>query len=109
MSTHNICFYGQLTKIIIHLSSNTLLICSSDKHGPNKFLIPYFSKFYSVARQMKTINYQLSSQKCLEEGWTLRAPSPLLDDLGDNVFEPEPLDPAMIAEGRVGLHSLFLR
>lgn len=55
----------------------------------------------AVARQMKTINYQLSSQKCLEEGWTLRAPSPLLEDLGDNVFEPEPLDPAMIAEGRL--------
>ena len=57
--------------------------------------------FPLVARQMKTINYQLSSQKCLEEGWTLRAPSPLLEDLGDNVFEPEPLDPAMVAEGRV--------
>ena len=60
-----------------------------------------FNIFPTVARQMKTINYQLSSQKCLEEGWTLRAPSPLLDDIGDNVFEPEPLDPAMIAEGRV--------
>ena len=30
MSTHNICFYGELTKIILSLSSNTLLICSSD-------------------------------------------------------------------------------
>ena len=29
MSTHNIHFYGELTKIIIQLSSNTLLICSS--------------------------------------------------------------------------------
>ena len=28
MSTHNICFYGELTKIIFQLSSNTLLICS---------------------------------------------------------------------------------
>ena len=27
MSTHNICFYGKLTKIIPKLSSNTLLIC----------------------------------------------------------------------------------
>ena len=26
MSTHNICFYGELTKIIVQLSSNTLLI-----------------------------------------------------------------------------------
>ena len=29
MNTHNICFYGELTKIILQLSSNTLLICSS--------------------------------------------------------------------------------
>ena len=29
MSTHNIYFYGELTKIILQLSSNTLLICSS--------------------------------------------------------------------------------
>ena len=28
MSTHNICFYGELTEIIPKLSSNTLLICS---------------------------------------------------------------------------------
>ena len=30
MSTHNICFYGELTKIIFQLSSNTLLLCSTD-------------------------------------------------------------------------------
>ena len=30
MSTHNICFYGELTRIILELSSNTLLICSTD-------------------------------------------------------------------------------
>ena len=30
MSTHNICFYGELTKNIIQLSSNTLLICSTE-------------------------------------------------------------------------------
>ena len=29
-STHNICFYGELTKIIFQLSSNTHLICSTD-------------------------------------------------------------------------------
>uniref|UniRef100_A0A1I8JLR2 FAM194 domain-containing protein n=1 Tax=Macrostomum lignano TaxID=282301 RepID=A0A1I8JLR2_9PLAT len=36
-----------------------------------------------VGRQMRTINYSLSSMRCLEEGWTLRAPSPL----GDGVSE----------------------
>ena len=30
MSTHNICLYGVLTKITRHLSSNTLLMCSTD-------------------------------------------------------------------------------
>ena len=30
MSTHNICFYGEPTKIIPKLSSNTLLICFTD-------------------------------------------------------------------------------
>ena len=28
---------------------------------------------------MKTINYQLSSMRCLEVGWTLRAPSPMTE------------------------------
>ena len=32
MSTHNICFYGELTKIILQLSSNTL-ICSIALHN----------------------------------------------------------------------------
>ena len=30
MSTHNICFYEDLTKIIFQLSSNTHIIFSSD-------------------------------------------------------------------------------
>ena len=29
MSTLNICFYGELMKIILQLPSNTLLICST--------------------------------------------------------------------------------
>ena len=29
MNTHNICFYGEITKIIPKLSSDTLLICST--------------------------------------------------------------------------------
>ena len=29
MSTHNICFYGEISKIITYLSPNTL-ICSTD-------------------------------------------------------------------------------
>ena len=30
MSTHDICFYGEITKIVPKLSLNTLLICSTD-------------------------------------------------------------------------------
>ncbi|XP_052784218.1 glutamate-rich protein 6-like isoform X3 [Mya arenaria] len=63
--------------------------------SPQRFL-----ESANFARQMKTINYQLSSQKCLDEGWTVRAPSPLFDDLGDDVFTPEPLNPDMIADGK---------
>lgn len=55
----------------------------------------------SVARQMKTINYMLSSQRCLEEGWTIRAPSPLLPEEHEDIFVPEPLNPAMIASGNL--------
>ena len=29
MSTHNVRFYGELAKIVLQLSLNTLLICSS--------------------------------------------------------------------------------
>ncbi|XP_059164185.1 glutamate-rich protein 6-like isoform X3 [Physella acuta] len=56
---------------------------------------------FQWARQMKTINYQLSSQRCLEEGWTLRAPSPLEQGDDNEMFVPEPLHPAMIATGKL--------
>lgn len=36
--------------------------------------------FYLVTRQMKTITYSLASTKCMEEGWTVRPPSPSLGD-----------------------------
>ncbi|RDD47552.1 Glutamate-rich protein 6 [Trichoplax sp. H2] len=35
--------------------------------------------YYAFARQIKTINYTLSSNRCLEEGWTV-IPSPLPED-----------------------------
>lgn len=61
-----------------------------------------FHSHQDGARQMKTINYQLSSQRCLEEGWTLRPPSPLDPDDNDiEIFVPEPLHPAAIASGNV--------
>jgi len=45
------------------------------------------------ARAMKTINFQLSSQKCIDEGYVIRAPSPLLDqEVVANPFEIEPLE-----------------
>ena len=46
MSTHNIRFYGELTKIILPLSSNLLLICSSG--GLSDF---FFIVFHEIQRQ----------------------------------------------------------
>lgn len=43
---------------------------------------------------------------CLNEGWTIRPPSPVLPDDDNDVFTPEPLDPAMIADGKVSILSL---
>ncbi|KAF6036386.1 ERICH6 [Bugula neritina] len=48
---------------------------------------------FAYARAMKTINFQLSSQKCIDEGYVIRAPSPLLDqEVVANPFEIEPLE-----------------
>ncbi|XP_030837443.1 uncharacterized protein LOC764814 isoform X2 [Strongylocentrotus purpuratus] len=53
------------------------------------------ANFYAlqVARQMKTINYSLSSQKCLDEGWTKRPPTPEEPDHSKPVYVPEPTTP----------------
>ena len=42
---------------------------------------------FSVTRQMKTITYSLASTKCMEEGWTVRPPSPSLTD-NEQVQDP---------------------
>ena len=61
----------------------------------------WFHHFCLAARQMKTVSYQLSSMKCLDDGWTLRPPSPLLSNLGNNVFEMKPLDTSLFTDGKV--------
>ena len=47
MSTHNICFYGEITKIIPKLSSNTLLICSTDDLDGINIKCPKTSAHYN--------------------------------------------------------------
>ncbi|XP_067945055.1 uncharacterized protein [Watersipora subatra] len=48
---------------------------------------------FAYARAMKTINFQLSSQRCIDEGYVIRPPSPLLDEeYVAKPFEIEPLD-----------------
>ena len=42
MSTHNIGFYEDLTKIIFELSSNTPLISSAVEGASNEYLQPMF-------------------------------------------------------------------
>ncbi|XP_062599296.1 glutamate-rich protein 6-like [Saccostrea cucullata] len=61
----------------------------------------------AVAQKMKTINYQLSSQKCLEEGWTVRPPSPLAGEEEDDTFIPEPINIDLIKSGKLGLVEKF--
>nr|CAB3243492.1 glutamate-rich protein 6-like [Phallusia mammillata] len=34
------------------------------------------TNFYAFARQLKTVNYSLSSEKCMDEGWTIRPMTP---------------------------------
>ena len=56
---------------------------------------------------MKTINYMLSSQKCLDEGWTLRPPTPFDErDIEPELFEPEPVLPGW-PEAQDGVSSSF--
>lgn len=47
----------------------------------------FYSAFYLVTRQMKTITYSLASTKCMEEGWTVRPPSPSLADT-EQIHDP---------------------
>ena len=47
----------------------------------------FYSGFHVVTRQMKTITYSLASTKCMEEGWTLRPPSPSLTD-DEQIHDP---------------------
>ena len=35
-----------------------------------------FVNFLQVSRQIKTLQYALSSAKCMEDGWTIRPPTP---------------------------------
>lgn len=45
------------------------------------------TNFYTLTRQMKTITYSLASTKCMEEGWTVRPPSPSLTD-DEQIHDP---------------------
>ena len=51
MSTHNIRFYGELTKIILQLSSNTLLICSDSFYSSDvwPFVVVFDGKMKSLS------------------------------------------------------------
>ena len=62
MSTHNVCFYGELQKIIVQLSSNTLLIYSPDEcallYPPCKI---HTIQFYNNNIQLKALLHQSKS------------------------------------------------
>ena len=53
MSTHNICFYGELMKIILQLSSNTLLICFTEQVAKmNNYYLEEQSSWKAVALEI---------------------------------------------------------
>ena len=60
------------------------------------FIKTGYARFYLLlvdARAMKTINFQLSSQKCIDEGYVIRPPSPLIDqEYVANPFQIEPME-----------------
>ena len=63
MSTHNICFHGELTKIILQLSSNTFLICSSATKILTNWLrlwkvMLFFSLKFSFVASESSIKYK---------------------------------------------------
>ena len=79
MSTHNICFYGEMTIIIPRFSSNTLLICSTvynttvmilsfgrqvwaNSADPDKSLIKVYTVFHCVCIFWK--HYFMVKQPC---------------------------------------------
>ena len=56
MSTNNISFFGELTKIILQLSSNTLLICSTVLPGLGEFMLfpTLFLRDFNTGKQINT-------------------------------------------------------
>ena len=60
-----------------------------------KLIIVRYSFFsglsLSVTRQMKTLTYSLASTKCMDDGWTVRALSPVGTETGEHLepFEIE--------------------
>ena len=65
MSTHNLCFNGELTKIILQLSSNTLLICSSGWGGEElgesvKWLCRWFNTIILCCQMRKRTDLRLT-------------------------------------------------
>ncbi|XP_071949533.1 glutamate-rich protein 6-like [Antedon mediterranea] len=65
------------------------------------------ANFYAFARQMKTINYSLSSQKYIDDGWTLRPATADSDESKTpDIFEPEPIDPPAFRNMKQGLSGV---
>ena len=54
MSTHNICFYGEIMKIIPKLSSNTLLICSTTGTLPFPYVFASQTEYQTVCSTVYT-------------------------------------------------------
>ena len=67
MSTSNICFYGELTKIILQLSLNVLLICSTAAMRPRGCLFSLRYKFVPYLRHiMKKSTTKKNNMQCMQ-------------------------------------------
>ena len=64
MSTHNICFYEELMKIILQLSSNTLPICSTGLDQAEFERIP---QLHVSIKAQHTVNRDLEEIFMLKE------------------------------------------
>nr|XP_039250253.1 glutamate-rich protein 6-like [Styela clava] len=66
------------------------------------------TNFYAFARQLKTVNYSLSSEKCMEEGWTIRPVTPPTPgEEGSDIFVYDPNDD--IVSGKKYQHTFVRR
>ena len=65
MSTHNICFYGEIWKIILKLSPDTLLICFTGLFAVIQNIPSLYYDFQIVMEDLKMIELYGRNLECM--------------------------------------------